>query len=146
MVGLASRFLPLLIEFALQRQAALIRLMLEQLTLCTSEADMDRIVVNVASGDVEVIQLTQEEIAEIQSRAPEIPYQVDDLQFRLALNQLGLRDSVESYVSGASQDVKDYWDRATTFRRDHPLVVGAGVALGKTDAEMDALFQLAATL
>jgi hypothetical protein len=71
---------------------------------------------------------------------------VTDLQFRLALNQIGLRASVETYVAAASQDVKDYWDRATTFRRDHPLVVGAGVALGKTDAEMDALFQLAATL
>lgn len=67
-------------------------------------------------------------------------------QVRKALNQLGLRDAVESYVSGSSQGAKDAWEFATQFERDHPFIVACGEALGKSDAEIDALFQLAVTL
>ena len=67
-------------------------------------------------------------------------------QIRKALNQLGLRDAVESYVASASQDAKDAWEFATQFERNHPFIVACGAALGKSDAEIDALFQLAVTL
>ncbi|MEK9724325.1 MAG: hypothetical protein VW405_12710 [Rhodospirillaceae bacterium] len=67
-------------------------------------------------------------------------------QIRLALTQTGLRAAVENYVAAASQDVKDSWEYSTVFERDHPLLVAAGHALGKTDAEIDALFALAVTL
>lgn len=67
-------------------------------------------------------------------------------QLRLALNQLGLRDAVEAYVAAASQDVKDSWEYTTEFTRTHPLLVAAGAGLGKTEQEIDALFQLARAL
>lgn len=67
-------------------------------------------------------------------------------QLRLALNAMGLRSAVETYVAAANQDVKDSWEYSTVFERDHPLLVAAGHALGKTDAEIDALFALAVTL
>lgn len=67
-------------------------------------------------------------------------------QIRLALNATGLRASVEAYVAAASQDVKDSWEYSTVFERDHPLLVAAGQGLGKSEAEIDALFALAGTL
>ncbi len=76
---------------------------------------------------------------------PEL-YDVSDLQIRLALNKSGLRDGVELYVSQADQDTKDWWDRATKFERNNPMVLSAAAALGVTDAQLDNLWLLAATL
>jgi len=67
-------------------------------------------------------------------------------QIRLALTQVGLRTMVEEYVAGASQDVKDSWEFSISFERNHPFILDCAAALNKTDAEIDALFTLAATL
>ena len=71
---------------------------------------------------------------------------VSPWQIRKALNQAGLRAAVEAAVAQGSQEVKDGWEVATEFRRTDPLVEQLGAALGKTAAELDAIFQLAATL
>jgi hypothetical protein len=75
-----------------------------------------------------------------------VPASVSDLQFRLALNASGLRDKAEAYIATASQDVKDWWDRATRIDRDNAMLAAAVTAIGKTPADRDALFTLAATL
>lgn len=68
-------------------------------------------------------------------------------QIRKALNATGLRDAVEYAVSASNdRDLQDGWNHATEFLRYEPLVLKFGVALGKTDAELDALFELARTL
>lgn len=67
-------------------------------------------------------------------------------QIRKALNQLGLRASVEAAVAASSQEVKDGWEFASEFRSDNELIAQLCTALGKTEAERLALFQLAATL
>lgn len=67
-------------------------------------------------------------------------------QVRKALNLLGWRDDVEAYVAQADITVKDGWLTARDYFRDDPFVVGVGQLLGKTDAELDDLFRLAATL
>lgn len=67
-------------------------------------------------------------------------------QLRLALNALGLRQAVEDFVAAAGQNVKDSWEYSTEFERNHPFVTAAKEALQKTDAELDALFDLARTL
>lgn len=77
---------------------------------------------------------------------PVQPTVVSPRQIRLALNQEGLRTDVENYVASASQDVKDSWDYATEFVITDPLIVGCMQALGKTQDDLNALFQLAATL
>jgi hypothetical protein len=85
---------------------------------------------------------TSEEIA---SLVP--PVTVSPWQFRKALNHLGLRQQVEDAVSASTdQNLKDGWEFATEFRRNDALVVSMGYALGKTDSEMDQLFELAASL
>lgn len=76
-----------------------------------------------------------------------IPQRLTPWQIRKALNQLGLREVVESAVAASSdQDLKDGWAVATEFNRLSPLVINMGAALGKTDAELDALFTLGASL
>lgn len=70
---------------------------------------------------------------------------VDDLQIRLALNEFGLRDAVEAAVAQSDQSVKDWWAKARNFKRHNVMVIAVGAALGKTDAELDSLWALAAT-
>lgn len=74
------------------------------------------------------------------------PLSVSPRQIRLALTQLGLRAQVEAFVAAADQTTKDNWDYASEFVFDNPLVDTCMTALGKTDADKLALFQLAGTL
>lgn len=69
-------------------------------------------------------------------------------QLRKALNALGLRQQVEDYIAtpDTPQDVKDGWEFASEFKRTDALVTSAGAALGKSEAEMDQLFELAVSL
>lgn len=67
-------------------------------------------------------------------------------QIRQALTRVGLRSAVETAIASGDQDTKDWWGFATQFERQHPKVAEMGYALGQTDAEMDALWGLAASL
>lgn len=67
-------------------------------------------------------------------------------QMRLALNALGLRATVEAAIASADQNTRDTWEFSLEVERDNPLVQAMGLALGKTEAELDALFTLASTL
>jgi hypothetical protein len=71
---------------------------------------------------------------------------VDDLQIRLALNQAGLREAVESAVLAGDQDLKDWWARARRFFRSNERVVAMGETLGVSPQALDDLWALAATL
>ena len=69
-----------------------------------------------------------------------------DLQFRLALNQEGLRAAVEAYVNNADQDTQDWYARSPTIRADNPRLLAAAAALGKTPADVEGLIALGKTL
>ena len=69
--------------------------------------------------------------------------EVSMLAFRHALTRIGLRKSVDDYVAAAPIEVRDEWTLRKTVRRHNALIVGAGKALGQSDAAMDALFGLA---
>jgi hypothetical protein len=75
-----------------------------------------------------------------------VPQFVTPLQFRRALNQLDIRDDVETYVNTLSQDEKDAWEYATEFQRNNQIIANAAIALNKTSEEVDDLFRLASTL
>ena len=76
--------------------------------------------------------------------APLLP--VSPRQIRQVLSRAGLRTAVETAIAAGDQDGKDWWEFATQFERLHPTVVAMGQALGQTDAQMDALWELAASL
>lgn len=71
---------------------------------------------------------------------------VSPRQIRQALTRVGLRATVEGAIAAGDQDTKDWWEFATQFERQHPMVVTMGQGLKQTDAQMDALWQLAASL
>ncbi len=67
-------------------------------------------------------------------------------QLRLAMNALGLRDSIEEYVASQDRDVRDSWQWTTEFESTHPFLVGAAEQMNKTPEEVKGLFLLAQTL
>ena len=75
-----------------------------------------------------------------------VPKTVSPRQIRLALNQLGLRATVEQAVASGSQDLRDWWEYALDIERDNALVVGMAQQLGITEQQIDDLFRLSATL
>lgn len=74
-----------------------------------------------------------------------VPRKVSPAQFRMALNELSLRDSVEAAVAGSSQDVQDHWEYATFISRTDPSVVAIAGAIGLSETETDDVFILANT-
>lgn len=67
-------------------------------------------------------------------------------QFRQALTAAGIRAAVEAAVAAADQDTKDWYGYATSFERGNAVLIAMATAMGKTDADIDALFALGATL
>jgi len=74
-----------------------------------------------------------------------VPQSVTPLQMRRALRATGLKATVDAALAAASDEVREEWEYATEILRDNATLEAMGHALGKTDAEIDALFQLAAT-
>lgn len=110
----------------------------------TAEAALTAAEAQVAALQAQIDAYTPPAVAEPVAD-PEGP-SVDDLQIRLALNASGLREAVELAVLGSDQSTKDWWDRASNFKRLNPMVVALGAALGKTDEELDGLWALAGAL
>ena len=75
-----------------------------------------------------------------------VPESVTPRQIRQALTRAGLRASVEAAVVAGDQDTKDWYEFATEFRRDSPVVAALAAGLGVTAPQLDDLWRLAATL
>jgi hypothetical protein len=79
-----------------------------------------------------------------------VPAAVTMRQARLALLQSGLLTQVNSAVAamiGAEGDAaRIEWEFSGTVERHWPMVESLGVILGLSDAQLDDLFRLAATL
>jgi len=77
--------------------------------------------------------------------AESVPYEITIRQAVLALREAGSLAAVETWVATLDGELKIYWNRSQTVRRDHAFVEAARVELGLTQQEMDQLFILAAT-
>lgn len=75
-----------------------------------------------------------------------VPDAIRSAALRYWLNAAGLRAAVEAAVAAADQDTRDAWAFEINIRRDHPLVVQLGAALGLTSAQIDDAFRAAALL
>lgn len=78
--------------------------------------------------------------------APRRVIQINAWQIRMALNLMGLRESVEAAVTAGDQTLKDGWYHSPTFSSDHPLAMGMGQTLGQSEDSMYALFELGESL
>jgi len=99
-----------------------------------------------ASDVVESVVSDEEYAALRKSMEPKPVISVSPWQIRKALTVTNLRDSVEAAVAASDQNTRDAWQYATAFVRDDPLVIAMRESLGKTVEEIDALFELAASL
>lgn len=75
-----------------------------------------------------------------------VPESVSPRQIRQAMTALNLRSSVEMMINASPSDTQDWWRYATSFERNHPVVLSMAAALGKSTQDIDALFILAGTL
>ena len=80
----------------------------------------------------------------------EVPQAVTQRQARLALLAAGLlaavQPALDSLPSPQREAAQIEWDWASTIKRDSPLIVSVGAALGLTDEQIDALFIAAAVI
>lgn len=68
-------------------------------------------------------------------------------QFKLALLSVGLLDDIETAIAASGdRALQITYVEAQSFDRNNPFVAAMATALGKTSAEIDALFATAATL
>ena len=77
---------------------------------------------------------------------PVIPSVITMRQARLALLQAGKLSEVNAAISQAGEAAQIEWEFATEVHRSWPLVAALQSGLGLTDADLDALFTLGATL
>lgn len=69
----------------------------------------------------------------------------------LGIDRATLEGTVASIIAGiedpaARADAQDKWDLATVIERGHPLIGVVQKAFGKTDAEVDEMFRVGASL
>lgn len=76
-----------------------------------------------------------------------VPKSVSAARLKLALLNLGLLDDVSAMVANSNdRALQINWAERSEFDRSHPLVLAASASLGKTDAEIDEVFVLAASI
>ena len=75
-----------------------------------------------------------------------VPASASPLQIRKALRQMELKASIDAYLATQDDETQESWEYAVQIERDNPLIAAAAAELEKTDAEIDDLFRLAATL
>jgi hypothetical protein len=92
------------------------------------------------------VEITDEEAESLRPAPVVLPITVTPRQIRQALTASGLRINVESAVAAGSPDLKDWWEFATAFEENHPMVVSMASGLGVSEVELHDLFVLASSL
>lgn len=76
----------------------------------------------------------------------DVPEFITKYQAKMALLQVGLYESVETYVQNSNDNaLKISWYDATNFYRDNQFIAGLAVEFNLTNDQVDDLFILATT-
>lgn len=75
-----------------------------------------------------------------------VPMSVTRYRALAAMHMAGIIGDVETIIADMHPLTQLAWQAAATFRRDSPLLKSVSLQLGMTDAEVDALFVMAASL
>ncbi len=103
-----------------------------------------------AEGNPAVVKKELKQAQEV-DLTPAVPLSVSPRQFYQAMNHTPfgdgtLRDAAEALVAASDQDMKDWWDKASSFDRYHPQIMAIGAYLGLTDVQLDELWALAGSM
>lgn len=103
-----------------------------------------RIVVDVQTGEQTIVELTPEEIAEIENRPPvpvPVPQQVPMWAVRTVLQNDGLFGQAQSIIDASTDNaLKNVWEYGNVADRSSPAINSLGAALGLTQAQIDQMF------
>jgi hypothetical protein len=79
---------------------------------------------------------------------PPVPQEVSRLQARLALISIDKWDITKAYFEEPERTAEEvaFFEDATVYRRDNPVMIAAAESVGVTETELDELFRLAVTL
>lgn len=93
-------------------------------------------------------EATAQEIATAEATAARAAIKpVTRRQMLTALHRAGLLATIKGAVAGSGDvELQIAFDESQEFQRDNPFLAAMSQALGKTDAEVDAIFVLAASL
>lgn len=107
---------------------------------------LQRIEVNIETGETKVIDLTPEEISELQalaSTAPKPIRQIDATTLRLSLLKLDLLDKVEDALSTLPRAAQIAWEYSIIIKEDSVLVQEM---ISKLKLDIDLIFKTALEL
>lgn len=69
-----------------------------------------------------------------------IPEVLSSRQFWLAVDDAGLTEAINTIVAASPVRVQIEATQATEFKRDYPMLEAMAAAIGKTSADIDAIF------
>lgn len=107
---------------------------------------LQRIEVNIETGETKVIDLTPEEISELQAlanTAPKSIRQIDAKNLRLSLLKLNLLDDVEDALSTLPRAAQIAWEYSIIIKEDSVLVQEI---ISKLKLDIDLIFKTALEL
>ena len=101
--------------------------------------------------DGKVVEMSDEEAVRFVADLPppildRVPNSVSPLQIRKALRQIGIKSAVDAYVAMLDEEEQEAWEYCIEVYRNNPILIAGAAALNKTEADIDDLFRLAATL
>lgn len=99
---------------------------------------------DMVQGDREATteEVVQYEAQQLEASKPKV---ITPLQARLALNEMLLRQAVETEMLTATQDVKDFYEFALEWKRDYAPLLAMATSLGMDSVAIDNFFLLAST-
>lgn len=90
--------------------------------------------------------IERQEMLDPDPAPPFAPVEATPRQLRLAMVQSGVYDQVVAMAAQLQQSAQVEFEYASVYHRAHPMWDAAAAALGKTPADVDALFAMAVTL
>lgn len=111
--------------------------------ICIGNKDYDEYLVWISEGNTPEPEFTEAELAQqLEDAKPKV---ITPLQARLALNEIGLRQVVETAILTATQDVKDFYEFALEWKRDNAQLLAMATSLSMDSVAIDNFFLLASS-
>lgn len=75
-----------------------------------------------------------------------VPQSVSRAQAKISLARAGLLEQANALIAQAGVEAQIWWQDASTFDRNHPLIEQIGGALEQDEEAIDELFRVAASV
>lgn len=111
---------------------------------------MHKIVVNLETGEQETVELTPDEIAEVEAAqiageeaiASFVPEQVPMWAVRTVLQNDGLFDQAQTLINSSTDNaLKNVWEYGNFASRNSASIISLATALGLTSEQVDQMFR-----